>query len=162
MAGPGLFLALALALVCPAGAETAIGLAARGVDPLSALRNPSGLDVRDEFGRPVSARLVAAELKAAQTKVAVQAAFASSLPQAAAITARLEMLEALRLALRADFAPDPLQRLFALLPTPRPQQKSPVRSVVLFGCWLLAAALWRSSALSTFSCRLCSPLVLRC
>ena len=51
MVGPGLLLALTLLGLSRARAETAVGLDARGVDPIAAVDNPMGLDVRDALGR---------------------------------------------------------------------------------------------------------------
>ena len=64
-------------------AERAVGIEAQGVDPMVALRNSQDLDVRDELGRPVSAKLVAAQLKAAQAAASADAAFSSRLPRPA-------------------------------------------------------------------------------
>ncbi len=161
MVGPGLFLALGL-LALPLRAERAVGLDAQGVDPLAALNNPSGLDVRDQLGRPVSAQLVAAQMKAAQVAQAREAAYASRLPEAAAVAALLEMLEAMRLAIRRGVSDVP-RRLFALVP-------SSLRSLRKAVCPALVAVLL---TLAAAGCRACpafaapptvarSPRVLRC
>lgn len=161
MVGPGLVFVLALALALPAAAERAVGLDAQGVDPMAALHNARGLDVRDQYGRPVSARLIEAELKQANTQAAVEAAYASTLPRAAEMAAVLAMLEALRLAIRTAASSLP-ERLLALLPAARPNTKSPVRAVALLGIVLLSAACWRRHALSSALVRCSAPAVLRC
>jgi hypothetical protein len=141
LVGPGLFFALLAALVTPLKAETAVGLDAVGVDPLVSLSNPGNLDVRDAQGRPVSATLVAAQVKQARAKAASEAAFASRLPEAAAVAAFLEMLQALRHALRGGPISQPVQDLFALVPTFRTTDKtSPTRALIL-GLALLVAGL---------------------
>jgi hypothetical protein len=163
LAGPGLVFALALGIVLPISAETPVGLDARGVDPLVAVENPNGLDVRDELGRPVSGKLVEAELKQAQTKAAVQAAaFSSALPRAAEVTALLEMIEALRLALRGGHASETPQRIFALAPTARELDKAPVRSLLFLAFGLLAARCWRRPASAALRSPSSLPTVLRC
>jgi len=89
--GPGLF--LALALFAPAGrAETAAGLDAQGVDPLVAVENRWGLDVRDMLGRPVTREQVLSDLKGTTVKRAADNAFTSSLPRARAVLSALELL----------------------------------------------------------------------
>ena len=160
--GPGLFLAVFLALALPVRAERAVGLDAQGVDPMSALSNPSGLDVRDALGRPVSARLVASELKQAQAKAASEAAFASRLPKAAAIAAMLEMIETLRLFLKGGSASLPPQRLFALAPTQRSGDKAATLQLIVIGLALLVAAYAARPKPAPQLCRVRSTEVLRC
>lgn len=120
--GPGLFLALALALrAAPAAAETAVGLDARGVDPMAAVDNRWGLDVRDELGRPVSGEKVLGELKQASAARAAANAFASRLRNAASLLAALELLERGEAALWAFAAALPAPLATAGLPGPRPR-----------------------------------------
>ncbi len=89
--GPGLF--LALALFAPAGrAETAAGLDAQGVDPLVAVENRWGLDVRDELARPVTREQVLSDLKGATVSRAANNAFTSRLPKARIVLSALELL----------------------------------------------------------------------
>jgi hypothetical protein len=88
--GPGLFLALAL-LVGAARAERSVGLDAVGVDPLAAVDNSQGLDVRDALGRPVSGQAVLTELKKAAVARAAQVAAISNLPKARVILPMLEL-----------------------------------------------------------------------
>ena len=163
MVGPGLFFALAVAGGLPLHAESAVGLEARGVDPLVALDVADRLDVRDELGRPVSARLITAQLKQAQVKAASDAAYSSVLPQAAAMAAVLNMLEALRLALRgAPAAPAP-QRLFALPLSPRDEKRS-AADLPLVCCLALAvvAAALNAPRSPLLAIPARSPNVLRC
>lgn len=89
--GPGLF--LALALLAPAGrAETAAGLDAQGVDPLVAVENRWGLDVRDELARPVTREKVLSDLKGTTVARAAENTFTSHLPQARVVLSALELL----------------------------------------------------------------------
>lgn len=77
-----------------AGGE--VGLEARGVDPWASLRNRWGLDVRDEMNRPVSARQIESQLKAASALAAQQTSFVSRLPSASLHIRLAEMLAALK------------------------------------------------------------------
>ena len=90
MVGPGLFLALVLMVGGRARAETSVGLDARGVDPMAAVNNGQGLDVRDELGRPVSSKVVLADMKQAQVARAAETAYQSGLPKAKAVLPSLE------------------------------------------------------------------------
>lgn len=90
MVGPGLFLVLAL-IGSLARAEAPVGLDARGVDPMAAVENRQGLDVRDELGRPVTAQAVLHDLKSASVARAAEAAYASALPKARLILPALEL-----------------------------------------------------------------------
>lgn len=164
MVGPGLFFALLAASLTPLkAAERAVGLDAQGVDPLVSLSNPGNLDVRDALGRPVSAELVAAQVKQARAKAASEAAFASKLPQAAAVAALLEMLQALRLTLRGGAAGLPLQRLFALPLTSRGDDKKtlPLLALIL-GAAAIVAGSSRRPAPSLVPARTRPTDVLRC
>ena len=162
MVGPGLFLVLALLGMGQARAETAVGLDARGVDPMAAVSNPQGLDVRDALGRPVSAKVVLDELKRAQVVRAAETAYTSALPKAKAVLASLEystggVLSLVRL---IEAIPGPSE--WASMPAPRPKL-----SVLLFA--VLGAVLVQTAAASRpralqpalSSCRRCLE-VLRC
>lgn len=162
MVGPGLVLALVLVFCAPLRAERAVGLDAQGVDPLAALNNPSGLDVRDQLGRPVSAQLVAAQMKAAQVEQSKQAAYSSRLPEAAAVAALLEMIEALRLAIRGGGAGQIPQRLFALVPSIRSLQKAVAPPLLALLLTLTAATCWALPAFASPPTVTRSPRVLRC
>lgn len=94
-------LVFGLLLAAPAKAERAVGLNARGVDPLVALHNDQGLDVRDALGRPVSAALVQKQLKAAALGRIAQAAALSNLPKAEKYLVYLEFALAFPAALHA-------------------------------------------------------------
>jgi hypothetical protein len=91
LVGPGLFLALALLAAASVHAETAVGLDARGVDPMVALDNRMGLDVRDELGRSVTAAAVTKDLSRARARRVVEGAFTSRLPKAREILPLLEL-----------------------------------------------------------------------
>ena len=160
--GPGLFLALVLLAGGHARAETAVGLDARGVDPMAAVNNRQGLDVRDELGRPVSARVVLDELKRAQVARAVETSYTSALPKAKAVLASLEysaggLLSLVRL---IEAIPGPSE--WASLPSPGP--KLSVVFLAVLGAALVqaASASWpRASLPALSSCRRCLE-VLRC
>lgn len=147
MVGPGLFLAL-LTLSLGAKAETAVGLAAQGVDPRAAVENSMGLDVRDAEGRPVTKQQVLADIKAAAVKRAGETAYASNLPKAKAVFSALELLAEtaalFRLAGNLISIPD----LTASLPGGKP------RLAVLMMAMLAMAA-----ATATFCCRAFPRLV---
>jgi len=142
-------------------AETPVGLEARGVDPLVALRNAGGLDVRDELGRPVSARLIERQLKAARASASAEAAFSSRLPQARAMALALEFWEGFKAALGLPLSRLPWGELWAL-PGPKPVSRAVAALVVLSAAFALS---YRSSR-----CRLAflpraatgAPEVLRC
>lgn len=165
MVGPGLFFALLALGALPARAsEATVGLDAKGVDPLVALHNDSGLDIRDALGRPVSAQKVATELKQAQAKAASEAAFASRLPQAAAVAALLEMIQVLRLALRGGPVGLPPISLFALAParrTGKEGQPGLIVAVALSAAMLAGAAACRPEPALQFL-RAPATEVLRC
>ena len=162
MVGPGLFLALVLLVGGRARAETAVGLDARGVDPMAAVDNRAGLDVRDELGRPVSGQAVLADLKRAEVARAAENSYSSALPKAKAVLASLEysaggVLSLVRL---IESIPGPSE--WASMPAPRPKL-----SVLLFavlGALLVQAAAAsrpRASLPALSSCRRCLE-VLRC
>ena len=161
MVGPGLFLALAL-LALPLRAERAVGLDAQGVDPLAALNNPSGLDVRDQLGRPVSAQLVASQMKAAQTAAAVEASYASTTPKAAVLAALLEMIEALRLAIRGGAAGQTPLRIFGLAPSFRSLRESVIPRLLVVLLALTVTACWSVTAFALPPTVTRAPRVLLC
>ena len=162
MVGPGLFLALVLFAGGHARAETAVGLDARGVDPMAAVSNPLGLDVRDALGRPVSAKVVLDQLKRAEVARAAETAYTSALPKAKAVLASLEYSAGgfLSLVRLIEAIPGPSE--WAGMPAPRPKL-----SVLLFtvlGAVLAQAAAAsrpRASLPALSSCRRCLE-VLRC
>ncbi len=161
MVGPGLFLALAL-LSAYARAETPVGLDAKGVDPMAAVDNRMGLDVRDALGRPVSAQVVLEQLKQAQAARAAQNAYASSLPKARTVLPALELAAGLGIWL-AQWA-DPLlpQVPWAALPLPGP--KAAFVLILLSGAVLASAAaavLPRVQQVCLLPCQRC-PEVLLC
>lgn len=163
LVGPGLFLALALILAGGrARAETAVGLDARGVDPMAAVDNAQGLDVRDELGRPVSAKVVLDQLKQAQAARTAEAAYTSRLPKAKSVLASLESAPGVLLSLVRLIEGVPGPSEWSSLPSPRPKL-----SVVLFavlGLVLVQAASAsrpRGSLPALSSCRR-SLEVLRC
>lgn len=161
MVGPGLFLTLALLSVA-ARAEFPVGLEAHGVDPMSAVDNRLGLDVRDAFGRPVSGRVVLEQLKRASVARTVANSFASHLPQARFILPALELAAGCgaRFIQLAESLPS--ARAVTCLPTPRPKifavLPALLGAVLVQGASRLRARL-QQAPLS--SCR-CCPEVLRC
>ena len=162
MVGPGLFLALALLVGGRARAETAVGLDARGVDPMAALNNGAGLDVRDELGRPVSAQVVLAQLKQAEIIRAAETAYTSTLPQAKVVLASLEYSAGGLLSLVRLIEDIPSAAEWASLPAPGP--KLGVMLLAVLGAVLVqAASASRPRALlpALSSCRRCLE-VLRC
>jgi hypothetical protein len=160
--GPGLFLALVLLGGGRARAETAVGLDARGVDPMAAVDNRQGLDVRDTLGRPVSARIVLADLKRAQVARAAETSYASSLPKAKAVLASLEYSAGGLLSLVRLIESLPGRSEWSALPPPSP--KLPVLFLIILGAVLVQAASAsrpRASLPALSSCRRCLE-VLRC
>lgn len=119
-AGPGLFLALAL-FAASARAETPVGLDAVGVDPMSAVDNRAGLDVRDELGRPVSGQLVLSQLKSAAAARVADNAYSSPLPRARYILPALELAEGCGSWLIQLSRALPSAQVWASLPIPRPK-----------------------------------------
>jgi hypothetical protein len=161
LVGPGLFFACAF-LAGLARAETAVGLDARGVDPMAAVDNRQGLDVRDELGRSVSAEAVLSELKKASVARAAETAYATALPKARLILPILEAARGLGLRLVQLASASPAAAAWASLPTPRPKI-SVLFALVLGAVLAQAAAASRPRALSPAlsSCRR-SLEVLRC
>ena len=160
--GPGLFLAFVLLVGGRARAETAVGLDARGVDPMAAVSNPLGLDVRDELGRPVSGKVVLAEFKKAQAARAAETAYASTLPKAKIVLPILEAAVGSGLFLVRLAEAVPGASAWASLPTPRPKP-SLLIFAVLGAVLVQAAAAFqpRGSLPALASCRRCLE-VLRC
>ena len=139
-----------------------MGLEARGVDPLAAVDNRLGLDVRDELGRPVSGRAVLEQLKQASAARTAQNAFASSLPKARFILPALELAEGCRTWLieLVDSLPNP--HAWASMPTPRP--RVPALLLALAGIVMAQAASRLRPRAQRFLalCCLCRREVLRC
>ena len=158
-------LGLAACTLCaaqPLFAERAVGLEARGVDPRAALHNPHGLDVRDALGRPVSARLVRQQIKAAAAEAAASpSSYSSALPQAKAWTRAMEMLEAPRDSLRLPWSGPLHNTQWALPVAPKQTHKIFLVNVFLFALLTCRAYLKRlSKAAGTAAFTI--PLVLRC
>ena len=162
MVGPGLFLALALLICGRAKAETAVGLDAKGVDPMAAVDNSQGLDVRDELGRPVSAKVVLDDMKKAQVARTAETAYQSNLPKAKIVLPSLELAVGGLLSLVRLIETLPEGAELASLPLPRP--KIPALLFAVLGLVLAqfaAAARSRASLPALSSCRR-SLEVLRC
>lgn len=161
MVGPGLFMALAL-LVPGARAEVPVGLDAKGVNPMSAVDNRLGLDVRDELGRPVSGRLVLEQLKAAQAARTAQNSFTSRLPRARLILPALESAAGRGTWLVQLIDAIPSAAALASLPTPRPKVSAFL--LVMLGCLLAATASTSGSRSQQTPAFLCSARreILRC
>lgn len=154
MVGPGLLLALALLAGVRARAETAVGLDARGVDPMAAVDNSQGLDVRDALGRPVSAQFVLQDLKRAQVARAAETSYTSALPKAKAVLASLEAAAGGVLSLVNLAVSIPSRAEWASLPAPGP--KLSILFFVVLGAVLLqtaSASRPRASLPALSSCR---------
>ena len=109
--------------------------------------------------------LLAAELKQAQVKAASEAAFASPLPQAAAVAALLEMIQVLRLALRGGPAGLPPLEIFGLAPSQRSGKDEGEAALLLcaaFGAALASTAALRRPQPALRTCRAPASEVLRC
>ena len=130
MVGPGLFLALVILAGGRARAETAVGLDARGVDPIAAVNNPLGLDVRDALGRPVTAAAVLEDLKRAQVARAAETSYTSRLPKAKAVLASLEYYRGGLLTLVRLIVSVPGPAEWASLPPPGPKLCIPLLAVL--------------------------------
>jgi hypothetical protein len=162
LVGPGLFLALALLAGSRARAETAVGLDARGVDPMAALNNREGLDVRDALGRPVSAQAVLEDLKRAQVARAAETSYTSALPKAKAVLASLEAAAGGVLSLVSLAVNIPGRVEWSSLPAPGP--KLSILLFLVLGAILVqtaSASRPRASLPALSSCRRCLE-VLRC
>jgi len=140
LVGPGLFLALAL-LAPSVRAETAAGLDAQGVDPLAAIENKWGLDVRDELGRPVTREKVLTDLKGATVGRAAANAYASSLPRARVVLSALELLAEAAAAFRMASTGFALPSLLPGLPGGRPRIE--ILWLLALACASLTAAFFR-------------------
>jgi len=161
LVGPGLFLVLAL-LAGAARAETAVGLDARGVDPMAAVDDRQGLDVRDELGRPVTAAAVLRDLKTASAARAAETAYASALPKARLVLPALELAARFGLSLVQFAVSLPLELASASLPAPRPKIALVLLVLAAAAVSLRAAAARRCPCpVSVLSGR-CCPEVLRC
>jgi hypothetical protein len=158
-----LALLCALLAVCAGGAfaETAVGIEAKGVDALVALQNSQKLDLRDELGRPISSKLIAAQLKAAQASASADAAFSSRLPQARIMARALEFWQASLAAIGSNLPQLPWAEHWAL-PGPKSQSKAGAPSLLLLAVFTLSCAcmLCRSTLLPCAS--IGAPLALRC
>ncbi|MBI5240309.1 MAG: hypothetical protein HY926_07530 [Elusimicrobia bacterium] len=152
--------ALLAVLAGGAAAETAVGIEARGVDPMVALQNSHGLDLRDELGRPVSPKLIAAELKAAQAQAAADAAFSSRLPSARSMARTLELWRASLFSFAAGLPRLPWRALLAL-PAPKPGSRAAVLLVLLAACAICRCTVCRCRSFlpGSFSG---APVALRC
>ena len=118
--GSGLILLL-LAGGFNARAETSVGLDARGVDPLAAVDNPQGLDVRDELGRQVTAKAVLRDIRRATADRTAEVSYASTLPKAKIILPALELAVGLGLRLVQFAATAPIAIASASLPGASPK-----------------------------------------
>jgi hypothetical protein len=127
-----------------AAAETAVGVEARGVDPMVALLNSQRLDLRDELGRPVSAKLVAAQLKAAQASASVDAAFISRLPEARLMARALDLWQFSLASIGAALPLPPWRELWAL-PGPKSSSRAAAAGPVLLAVWILSCGFSRCS-----------------
>ncbi|MDE2491018.1 MAG: hypothetical protein KGM24_09220 [Elusimicrobia bacterium] len=161
--GPGLFLAFALLglTVARARAETPVGLGAQGVDPMAAVDNRQGLDVRDALGRPVTAGAVLRDLKRAEAARTAQNAYASALPQARRILPALDLAPGFGACVVRLLEALPRATQWVSLPPPGP--KVLLLLVAVLGAVLVqgAALLPRDRPLSWRLGR-CCPEVLRC
>lgn len=164
MVGPGLLFALALlSLLSPAArAERSVGLDARGVDPMAAVDNRDGLDVRDELGRPVSAQKVLRDLKEASAARAAQNAYASALPKAKAVLPALELAAGVGLRLVQFAVSLPAALAVASMPSAGPKILAVL--LVLLGAVAAVRAAAARACPSPLPVRLgrCCPEVLRC
>lgn len=159
--GPGLFFALAL-FAGAARAEAPVGLDARGVDPMTAVDNRMGLDVRDALGRPVSAQAVLKELKQASVARVIQTAYATALPKAKLVLPALEFAVGCGLSLVQFAEAIPGPSAWASLPAPGP--KLSVLLMLVVGAVVARAASVRRPRALLVSLRACQrcPEVLRC
>jgi hypothetical protein len=137
----------------------AVGFEARGVDPLAAVSNPLGLDVRDALGRPVSADKVMRDLSRGQARQAKESSYAEALPGAGRLSALGSLGAWLRSALgRPPGGSSPAVWCRAL--SSRPGDKLARLMILFFG-----ALLWRrreSCRFATFAPAFRTCFVLRC
>jgi hypothetical protein len=157
-----LALVCALLAVCAGGAraEIAVGIEAKGVDPMVALRNAQRLDLRDELGRPVSSSLIAAQLKSAQAEASADASFASRLPQARLMARALEFWQFSLQSLRSAIPLLPWGE-FSALPGPKTSCRAALALLLLFTCAVCGCRICRCRTIlpSLFSG---APVALRC
>ena len=148
------------AIVDTTQAEEAVGLEAQGIDPWAALNNPGKLDVRDELGRPVSARLIERQLKVARAEEAIKVSFASRAPKARTVAWLLEMFTAVAVRLTGSLPPSRRQSLAAVAsPRPGPRVKPvPAKVVVIAGVGLTLSSCSPQTPPSSSSLH----IVLRC
>lgn len=159
---PATLAAAILAAACAAyGAEVPVGLEAQGVDAQAALESPSDLDLRDELGRPVSAALVAKQLKAAAAEAAADSAFSSRLPQAASTLRLLELWEGLKESLKRPGWPLAARGECALL-MPNPVPRIALPGLVVFGPALSPASSVSNLEIQAPRAAFGAPLVLLC
>jgi hypothetical protein len=119
--------------------------------------------VRDELGRPVSARLIETQLKKASAAgVAAQAAYASRLPQARRILSILEMLPKGLCAWTLAVSFNPWRQLWALPMAPKPGPRSIYLALALFLVVCQVLVRGPCSAVIVLRPSLLRPLVLRC
>lgn len=131
-------------------AETAVGLDAQGVDPLTALHNPHQLDVRDELGRPVSAAVIRQELGRAARGRAQLASFTSKLPKVDLLAALAEFFNAAPLAaLTSGQRGGTLRKLLAVALFTRPEPK--VLALLFFFLPILALSAWSTASATPIS-----------
>ena len=157
--GPGLFLAL---LATTARAEIPVGLDAKGVDPMAAVENSQGLDVRDELGRPVTAAAVLSDLKKAQANRASENAFATALPQAKVVLAALELAAGDAAHLFELGVARPVAAALASLPAPRPKLSAVMLALLAVLAVTTARARCRACPVPVVPSRQSRPEVLRC
>lgn len=144
-----------------AAAETAVGMEAQGVDPMVALQNSLHLDLRDELGRPISSKLIAAQLKAAQASASAEAAYSSSLPKARAMAWALAFWEGIKATLGTPVQRLPWSDIWAL-PGPKSQSKAGAPGLLALAFLTLSCAcmLCRRTLLPCAASG--APLALRC
>ena len=144
-----------------AAAEIAVGIEARGVDPMVALRNSQGLDLRDELGRPISPRLIETQLKAAQASASAEAAFSSRLPKARAMAWGLAFWAGLKAALGMPVSRLPWSDIWAL-PGSKSQSKAGVPGRLLLAALTISCAAVRCRRTLLPGASTGAPLALRC
>lgn len=156
-----IILIMTLAATSSPALEQAVGLEAQGVDPWASLHNPLGLDVRDELGRPVSARLVESQIKAAAAKAAAAAAFSSRLPQAKTVVYLLEFLAVLKISWSMSLPLFHWPQSWALVPKTISSQKIPLFAIFAFIATAVSCPAFKKFC-APVSASASIPLVLRC
>jgi len=152
---------LSAAVGISSAAERAVGLEAQGVDPMVALQNSQGLDLRDELGRPVSPKLIAVQLKAAQASAAAEAAFSSRLPQARAMARALELWQGILASIAAAIPLLPWHELWAL-PGPKSSSRAAGACTGLLAALIISRGFSRCSSSSLLRAFPGAPVALRC